>query len=50
MVMRSTGKAWASMVASMSIGVHARRVSVDGVRTRFLPSLLHAADLLTLRL
>ena len=38
------------VVASMSIGVNASRISVDDLRTRFLPSMLHAADVLTHRL
>ena len=38
------------VVASMSVGVNAGRISVDDLRTRFLPSLLHAADLLAHRI
>lgn len=38
------------VVAAMSIGVNAGRISVHDLRTRCLPSMLHAADLLTHRI
>lgn len=39
-----------AVVASMSIGVNASRISVDDLRTRCLPRMLHAADVLTNRI
>lgn len=39
-----------TVVASMSIGVNASRISVDDLRDRCLPVMLHAADVLTQRL
>lgn len=39
-----------TVVASMSIGVNASRISVDDLRDRCLPAMLHAADVLTQRL
>lgn len=39
-----------TVVASMSIGVNASRVSIDELRSRCLPTMLHAADCLTQRL
>ena len=39
-----------AVVASMSIGVNASRIPIDELRTRFLPAMLHAADVLTQRI
>lgn len=39
-----------AVVASMSIGVNASRISVTDLRTRFLPDMLRAAEVLTQRL
>lgn len=39
-----------TVIASIAIGVNASRISIDDLRTRCLPAMLHAADVLTERL